>query len=62
MFYRIHTGKQQISYISDSNLDLLNDKDQLKIKDEIISIITYGELISDLYFQLKICNKPLEGR
>lgn len=59
---RIHTGKQHITYISDSNIDSLDDVQISKVKDEVISILTYGELLCDLYFQLKTSRKPLEGR
>jgi len=59
---RIHTEKQHITYISDSNFDSLNDEQIKQVKDEILSILTYGELLCDLYFQLKISHKPLEGR
>jgi len=59
---RIHTEKQHITYISDSNFDSLNDEQIKHVKDEILSILTYGELLCDLYFQLKISHKPLEGR
>lgn len=64
LFYviRNHTEKQHISYISDSNVDSLNNVQIAEIKDEIISILTYGEILCDLYFQLKISHKPLEGR
>jgi len=61
-FIRIHTEKQHITYISDSNFDSLNDEQIKQVKDEILSILTYGELLCDLYFQLKISHKPLEGR
>lgn len=59
---RIHTDKQHITYISDSTFDSLDDEQIIQVKDEIISILTYGELLCDLYFQLKISHKPLEGR
>lgn len=59
---RIQTEKQHITYISDSNFDSLNDEQIKQVKDEIVSILTYGELLCDLYFQLKISHKPLEGR
>lgn len=59
---RIHTERQHLSYISDLNSDSLNDEQLATIKDEIISILTYGELLCDLYFQLKTNQKPLEGR
>jgi len=59
---RIHTEKQHITYISDSNFDSLDDQQIIQVKDEITSILTYGELLCDLYFQLKISHKPLEGR
>jgi len=64
MFYliRIHTEKQHITYISDSNFDSLDDEQIIQVKDEITSILTYGELLCDLYFQLKTSHKPLEGR
>lgn len=58
---RTHTSKQSISYL-DLNLDLFDDEKIQKIKDEIISILTYGELLCDLYFQQKLHKKPLEGR
>ncbi|VVC42534.1 Hypothetical protein CINCED_3A009963 [Cinara cedri] len=57
----IHTEKQNLSYIPDSNCDTLNDEQCTTIKNEIISILTYGELLCDLYFQLKTNQKPLEG-
>lgn len=59
---RIQTEKQHITYISDSNFDSLNKEQIKQVKDEILSILTYGELLCDLYFQLKISHKPLEGR
>jgi len=59
---RIQTEKQHITYISGSNFDSLNDEQIKQVKDEILSILTYGELLCDLYFQLKISHKPLEGR
>lgn len=59
---RIHTGKQHITFISDLDVDSLDNDQFLKVKHEILSILTYGELLCDLYFQLKICQKPLEGR
>jgi len=59
---RIHTEKQHITYISDANVDSLNINQLARVKDEIISVLTYGELLCDLYFQLKINHKPLEGR
>jgi len=64
MFYltRIHTEKQHITYISDSNFDSLDDEQIIQVKDEITSILTYGELLCDLYFQLKTIHRPLEGR
>lgn len=64
MFYliRIHTEKQHITFISDSDSDVLNDEQLTQVKNEIISILTYGELLCDLYFQLKLSQKPLHGR
>jgi len=59
---RIHTEKQHLTYISESNFDSLNDEQINQVKDEITSILTYGELLCDLYFQLKTTHKPLEGR
>jgi len=59
---RIHTEKQHITYISESNFDSLDDEQIKQVEDEITSILTYGELLCDLYFQLKITHKPLEGR
>lgn len=61
LLIRIHTNKQSISYL-DLNLDSLDGKKLNKIKDEIISILTYGELLCDFYFQSKLHQKPLEGR
>lgn len=57
----IHTEKQHITYISESNVDSLDDEQIKQVEDEITSILTYGELLCDLYFQLKITHKPLEG-
>ncbi|XP_027850821.2 calcineurin-binding protein cabin-1-like [Aphis gossypii] len=57
----IHTEKQHITYISDSNFDSLDDEQIIQVKNEITSILTYGELLCDLYFQLKTIHKPLEG-
>lgn len=59
---RIQTEKHHLSYISDPNRDNLNDEQLAKIKNEIISILTYGELLCDIYFQLKTNQKPLDGR
>lgn len=62
MLIRIHTGKQHIIFINDSDLNSLENDQLKKVKDEILSVLTYGELLCDLYSQLKICQKPLHGR
>lgn len=59
---RIHTGKQHIIHISDLNIDSLDNDQFTIVKNEITAVLTYGELLCDLYFQFKISNKPLEGR
>lgn len=60
-FIRIHTEKQSISHL-DLNVDSLDDGKLKTIKDQIVSILAYGEILSDFYFQLKLHQKPLEGR
>lgn len=60
--FRIHTGKQHIIHISDLNIDSLDNDQFTIVKNEITAVLTYGELLCDLYFQFKISNKPLEGR